>query len=259
MQPIIKKALGQHFLRDTTVLDSMFDRVTVQNQHTVLEIGCGDGFLTRAILERTVCKKLVAYEIDQDWVKQLTKEITDKRFDLRYENILDTDWSVLQSEAPMVLLANLPYYISFPIIFRIHEHRTLFTEGVIMLQEEVAQKIVASSGRSYGATSIFLQHAFDVELLAKVPPSAFLPPPKVFSRLLYFKPKKNVQEIPDAEQFWKFVKSCFRSPRQTIKNNLRTTHFDLKRFPQDFLLLRAQQVPKDRFLEIWLNVLCRAC
>lgn len=251
IRPTTKKSLGQHFLRDSSVLDDMFKRVAIEKTQSIMEIGCGDGFLTHAILARTDCKKLIAYEIDEQWVTKLKREITDPRFNLHHENILETDWSLLQADAPLTLLANLPYYISFPIIYKIQEQRTLFAEGIIMVQEEVAQKLVATSGRPYGATSMFLQHHLSFELLTKIPPTAFVPPPKVFSRLVYFKPKTNIQAIPDAEQFWKFVKLCFRSPRQTIKNNLRTTHIDLQKVPQDFLALRAQQVSKEQFLVIW--------
>lgn len=120
-----------------------------------------------------------------------------------------------------------------------------------MIQEEVAQKIVAKRGKPYSATSIFLQHSFDVELMEKVEPGAFTPPPKVFSRLLYFKPKKEVTPIPDEENFWKFLKLCFRFPRQTLRNNLKSTHYDASKFDDELLKRRAQQFSFDEFLQLW--------
>ena len=86
-----------------------------------------------------------------------------------------------------------------------------------MIQEEVAQKIVKTSGRGYGFPSLFFQHYFEWKLLEKVPPGAFFPPPKVYSRLLYFKPKKMLQQIPDEAEFWEFIKHCFAQPRRTLK------------------------------------------
>ena len=80
-----------------------------------------------------------------------------------------------------------------------------------MVQEEVAQKLVAKRGKPYSVTTLFLQHNFHIELMEKVEPGAFSPPPKVFSRLVYFKPRFDAPEIPDEEQFWKFLKLCFEA------------------------------------------------
>jgi 16S rRNA (adenine1518-N6/adenine1519-N6)-dimethyltransferase len=107
----------------------------------------------------------------------------------------------------------------------------LFNEGVVMVQEEVARKIVATSGKHYNATSIFLQLHFDFELLEKIEPGAFSPPPKVDSRLLYFKPKAVNLVVDSEKDFWKFLKLCFKSPRKTLVNNLRQTHYNIEKIP----------------------------
>ena len=120
-----------------------------------------------------------------------------------------------------------------------------------MIQEEVAQKIVKTSGRGYGFPSLFFQHYFEWKLLNKVPPSAFYPSPKVFSRLLYFKPIADPVAIPDEEQFWKFINRCFSQPRRMLGNNLRGLSYSVDRIPEDILHLRAQQMSMDDFLKVW--------
>lgn len=250
--PRKKKAFGQHFLRKQSVVDHMIEKVKISPEISVLEIGCGDGFLTRAILEQTVCKQLICYEIDPEWAQFVQQAIKDPRLQIKQQNILAPDVALtLQNHAPLVVLANLPYQITFPILFLIQKNKHLFSEGVVMAQEEVAQKIVATRGRGYTPTSLFLQYHFDWELLEKIEPGAFVPPPKVFSRLLYFKPKFNQVSIEQEEKFWAFLKMCFRSPRQTLRNNLKTTHFNLANIPEDILMLRAQQLSFDQFLIIW--------
>jgi 16S rRNA (adenine1518-N6/adenine1519-N6)-dimethyltransferase len=246
-----KKSLGQHFLRKQSVADHMIEKVVISPDTSVLEIGCGDGFLTRSILGQTPCKKLLVYEIDPEWAGFVQKNVDDERLEVRLENILDVDLVMLEPEKPWVLLANLPYQITFPILFLLQENRELFEEGVVMVQEEVAQKLVAKRGKPYSATSIFLQYNFEFELMEKVEPEAFSPPPKVFSRLVYFKPRQDQKEIPQERAFWKFLKLCFRFPRQTLKNNLKSTHFDISKISPETLSLRAQQLSFNQFLELW--------
>ena len=252
--PRKKKAFGQHFLRKQSVVDNMIDRVDIGPTTSVLEIGCGDGFLTRSILGLTTCKKLLVYEIDKEWIDVVKENITDKRLTINHENILDVDLSLLEKEKPLVLLSNLPYQITFPIMFLLQRYKNLFEEGVLMMQEEVAQKIVAKRGRPYSATSIFLQYHFNFELMEKVEPGAFSPPPKIFSRLLYFKPRYDQKKIDNEDLFWKFLKLCFQFPRQTLRNNLRSTHYNIDDFSEKILKLRSQQLSFDSFLELWKKI-----
>lgn len=250
--PAYKKALGQHFLREDAVLFDMMDSVTITAETTVVEIGCGDGFLTRAILEGTDCKKLICFEIDPEWASYVQKRIDDPRLDLRLLNVLDADWSDLEQEGDLVILANLPYQISFPILFKVQQHRKLFRQGVVMVQEEVAQKVVANYGRGYNQTALFLQHYFDWKLLRKIGPGAFVPPPKVDSRLIYFETKHDILQIPEADRFWPFLKSCFSQPRRKLRNNLKPYNVDLDAIvPAETLELRAQQMVMDDFLKLW--------
>jgi 16S rRNA (adenine1518-N6/adenine1519-N6)-dimethyltransferase len=118
-----------------------------------------------------------------------------------------------------------------------------------MIQEEVAQKLVKTTGRDYGYSSLFFQHFFTLTLLDKVPPTAFFPPPKVTSRLVYFRPKEQPEPIEREEKFWVFIKQCFAHPRRTLRNNLAT--YSYKDIPEKYMPLRAQQMTMADFLAIW--------
>lgn len=120
-----------------------------------------------------------------------------------------------------------------------------------MVQEEVAQRVVATHGRDCGYVSVFFQWYFDWRLLDKILPGAFLPPPQVNSRLLYLKPRESTPPIPQEEQFWKMIKAAYRQPRRTLRNNLCTLHYDLSKIGDDVLNLRAQQMSIVDFLALW--------
>jgi 16S rRNA (adenine1518-N6/adenine1519-N6)-dimethyltransferase len=247
----LKKRYGQHFLKDRFYVDQMIDAVHIDPTISVIEIGCGEGILTGAILQ-TPCKQLKVFEIDEQWASYVDKVYgSDTRLNIILDNVLDARWDMLADDGPWVLLANLPYQITFPIMHRLQQNRHLFLEGVIMIQEEVAQKIVKTTGRDYGYSSLFFQHYFELKLMDKISPGAFYPPPSVYSRLLYFKPKKDIAAIDQEEEFWKFIKLCFHQPRRTLRNNLATSHFDLSLLEPELLLKRAQQLTMIDFLAIW--------
>lgn len=246
----LKKKYGQHFLRQQSIVDAMVAKVSPHQESCIFEIGCGDGFLTSAIMQQKL-KKLWVFEIDHDWAEYVKKKITDNRLTVFEANILDQDFSIFEADKPWVLLANLPYQITFPILHLLQRNRHLIKEGVVMVQEEVAQKIVKTGGKDYGHASLFFQYYFEWHLMDKISPSAFFPPPKVHSRLLYFKPHTNMRPIPQEEDFWIFIKRCFKQPRRTLRNNLMQTHFDMKKIPEQYLELRAQQMKFDELVHLW--------
>lgn len=247
----LKKQFGQHFLRNQQVVDHMVQAVDIKDA-SVFEIGCGDGFLTQHILSTDIAR-LWVFEIDREWVNYVTHKFSDKRLHVFHENFLDLNWRRLQEFRPWTVLANLPYQVTFPILHRIQEHREMIKEGVVMVQEEVAQKIFKTSGRGYGYPSLFFQYYFDWKLLDKVSPTDFYPPPKIYSRLMYFKPKKDTPLIPDEEGFWKFIKVCFKQPRRTLRNNLKQGQYDSVALA-DILDLRAQQMSMVDLLEVWNKI-----
>jgi 16S rRNA (adenine1518-N6/adenine1519-N6)-dimethyltransferase len=254
MQPrhkgiVLKKKFGQHFLKDARFLGVMLDAVSLDATTSVFEIGGGAGALTRVLLEQQLAR-LWVFEIDPDWAQQLS-ENKDERLTVYTQDILMADFEMFKEHAPWTLVANLPYQITFPLFYRLQLYRHLLKEAVVMVQEEVAQKIMKTHGRDYGAHSLFLQYYFEWRMLDKVPPDAFYPPPRVFSRLLYFKPHKQVAAIRDEEQFWPFVRRCFKQPRRTLRNNLAQTEYDISVFDDKVLSMRAQQLAIADFLQLW--------
>ena len=216
----LKKRYGQHFLKDRFFVDRMIDAVRLDDKISVMEIGCGEGILTGAILQGP-CKQLKVFEIDEQWASYVDKVYgSDSRLNIVLDNVLDAQWDLLADQGPWVLLANLPYQITFPIFHRIQQHRALFLEGVFIM-------------------------------LDKISPGAFYPPPSIYSRLLYFKPKQNLPTIEKEEEFWKFIKLCFHQPRRTLRNNLAQSHFDLSILDSEILLKRAQQLSMQDLLGIW--------
>jgi len=249
----LKKQYGQHFLQDHHVLETILKNVELNQHSSIFEIGPGSGILTKTILKEEIAR-LWVFEIDVEWSDFLKKTINDARLTVFHENILDFDFSAFEEHKPWTLLANLPYQITFPILYLLQKNMHLLNEGVIMVQEEVAQKIVKSSGRDYGYTSLFFQYYFEWRLLDKIAPEAFNPPPKVYSRLMYFKPKFERIAINNEEGFWLFIKVCFKSPRRTLRNNLAQSHYEMSKLSDSILALRAQQLDMNRLLEIW-NIL----
>lgn len=246
----LKKGYGQHFLRDHTVTQRIVNAVPLNDQSSVFEIGCGDGFLTQTILQQKLAR-LWVFEIDADWANYVRKAFPDKRMTVYEQNILDLDFTMFEPHKPWILLANLPYQVTFPILRLLQRNRHLLQEGVIMIQEEVAQKILKTSGKGYGFPSLFYQRYFVWHKMDKVPPGAFYPPPKIYSRLLHFKPRTDVQPIENETEFWKFIKICFRQPRRTLKNNLAQSHYDWSVLPEAQLMLRAQQMGMEDFVGLW--------
>lgn len=246
----LKKSYGQHFLRNDSIAQKIIMSVDLNDSSSVFEIGCGDGALTRVILQSKLAR-LWVFEIDPEWAALVKKRLPDNRMQVFVEDILTTDFSQFEPHKPWTLLANLPYQITFPLLYKLQENRHLLAECVIMIQEEVAKKIVATHGRGYGFVSHFFQHYFELRLLDKISPSSFYPPPKVFSRLVYFKPKSSVIPIPDETNFWEFVRYSYKQPRRTLKNNLAQKHYDLNKIPTETLALRAQQMNIEDLLKVW--------
>jgi len=247
----IKKKFGQHFLRDKNILSAIVHKVEINDTSSIFEIGCGDGSLTSEIL-KTPMARLWVFEIDYQWADYVKEHFgSDNRLAVFTENVLDADFSRFKEFAPWTLLANLPYQITFPILHLLQRNIHLLKEGVIMVQEEVAQKIVKTRGRGYGFISLFFQYHFEWELMDKISPKAFYPSPKVYSRLMYFKPQKNREPIPDVQNFWQFIKLCFKQPRRTLRNNLVQTHYPIEKISEDILSLRSQQMLMSDFLKLW--------
>ncbi len=178
------------------------------------------------IERREFSKKVLTVEIDRNLVEILKKKVMDyPNVEVVKGDILKVDFNRLlhHEKNPVKVVANLPYQISTPLLFRFIESRQLFSTLNLMLQKEVAERLVASSGgKEYGPLSIFVQMVSNLSLLFFVKPTAFLPPPKVESAVIQISWKeKPAVEVSDEEWFKKVVKGCFGYRRKTLTNALK--------------------------------------
>lgn len=212
-----RQRLGQHFLNKTSVLDRIARAACPEREPLVIEIGPGRGALTESLTARA--DRVIAIEIDPGLVALLRQKFTaGTHVTLLHADALHTD---LSQWGPAVIAGNLPYYAATPIIEKTLE--TAFRLAVFLVQKEVAARLTARPGtRDYGYLSVRTQLFADVEALFDVAPSAFRPPPKVYSTVVRLLPHHRAADlgIADAGRFLAFVAQCFRHKRKTIRNNL---------------------------------------
>jgi len=223
-----KKGLGQHFLIDRNILNKIIRTAQIEKEDVVLEIGPGLGEMTIGLSKKA--KKVIAIEIDPKLVEILKKKVMGyPNVEVVKGDILKVDFNKLlsQEKNPAKVVANLPYQISTPLIFRFIELRHLFSTLTLMLQKEVGERMVAPpGGKEYGPLSIFVQLVSDLTIRFFVKPPAFFPPPKVESAVIHMAWKENsMVEVKDEEWFKKIVRGCFSYRRKTLINALK--HSDL--------------------------------
>ena len=218
------KAKGQNFLIKSWVPAQIAEQAGVDSEAAVLEIGPGVGSLTQQLCLRA--KKVVAVELDFTLKPILAQTMADfDNLTLLFDNILKTDLPALVHEQfgslrPMAC-ANLPYYITSPILTLLLESR-LFSSVTVMVQKEVAQRICAKAGSAdYSAFSVFCNYYAQPELLFDVSPDCFLPQPKVTSSVITLKTRQSpVCEIANEKLFFKVVRASFAMRRKTLVNGL---------------------------------------
>lgn len=220
-----RKGLGQHFLCSSRAVDAVLEALA--GTAGVLEIGPGPGVLTAALSES--CAKVIALEVDVRMVGILAESAP--KAEVRQLDALKVDLRTILAELPepRAVVSNLPYYITGPLVTRIAEAAwtspnsasspSSYGKSVLMMQSEVARKIVAEPGnRERGSLSVYLQALFEIRKLADVPPGAFLPPPKVSSMILEFVPRSPDRAF--TQSFFAFVRQGFKQPRKALANNL---------------------------------------
>ncbi len=209
-----RKRFGQHFLHDRGVLARIVDAIDPKAGEVLVEIGPGEGALTRRLLERTA--PVVAIEIDRDLADALEAEFPRDRLVLHRADALAFDFATLPAGARIV--GNLPYNISTPILFRLAACGERFRDLHFMLQLEVVDRMVAAhSTPAYGRLSVMLQARFAMQKLFKVAPGAFRPPPKVESAVVRMTPLPGV-DLP--RTFSDVVRQAFSARRKTLRNAL---------------------------------------
>ncbi|WP_434336943.1 16S rRNA (adenine(1518)-N(6)/adenine(1519)-N(6))-dimethyltransferase RsmA [Mesomycoplasma conjunctivae] len=248
---VFKKKYGQNFLKDENIVKKIVNSVDITNKE-VIEIGPGGGALTQEIVKK--CSFLRAYEIDTDLIENLKKKFSSSPVEIINEDFLETNLDFFSTK--QIVLANLPYYITSNIIFKILSHINKFSEIVIMVQDEVADRIVAKvNTKDYSKLSLSCQYIANVEKILKIPPSAFIPQPSVNSAVVVFRVKENIDQ-EKFNNFLNFVKKSFAMKRKTLFNNF-LTFIEKDKIKQIYSLfkldfnVRPQQISLDLYNEIF--------
>lgn len=229
-----KKRLGQNFLINPDVIGDIIDFAGITKEDTVLEIGPGVGFVTEQLVKHA--KKVIAIELDEEAIKELEKLDCDN-LEIIHNDILKTDISAL-TEDNVKVVANIPYYITSPIIAHLlgeiddlnNKNRNKIKDIILMVQEEVARRIVAtekSQSKQYGLLTILSQFWADCEIIRLVGRKSFYPAPKVNSALVSLKVRKEpLLKLDDYSFFRRVIKAAFSQRRKTLKNCLVGSGFD---------------------------------
>jgi len=235
-----KKQFGQNFLIDSSVLEHILNHSEINKEDLVLEIGPGIGTLTEALCEKAGF--VIAIEIDDNLIPILKDNLSEmKNFSLLHGDALKVDFQELLSEHPefssVKVVANLPYYITTPILMSLLEKKLPFRSITVMVQKEVALRMKASPGtKDYGALSLAVQYYSIPEIVQEVPPHCFIPRPNVSSTVIHLQlHKKAPVSVKDPALLFKTVKFSFMQRRKTLVNALSSGfHLDKKRL-QDML------------------------
>ena len=218
-----KKKYGQNFLEDSELSEKIIEISGVSKDIEVIEIGPGLGFLTEKLIEKS--KYLTAFEIDDDLIPVLKKKFQGRdNFSLIHEDFMTTDLGTfLEGKKNIKVVANIPYYITSPIINKLIEYRKNISEIYLMVQKEVAERIASETGsKNMSLLTHAVQFYADAEYLFTVPKEKFTPIPKVdsaFLKIKMFDDERYEKQISE-EEYFKYLKTAFSNKRKSIANNL---------------------------------------
>lgn len=218
-----KKGFGQNFLVEPGIVDKIARNAVVSDHTLAIEIGPGIGALTQYLCE--YAKKVIAFEIDE----RLPEVLKDTLQAYDHVEIIQKDFLQIDIQElverykkegyDVVVAANLPYYITTPILFKLFSSKAAIDSITVMMQKEVADRFSAQKNtKEYNALTVITQYLCDVRTVAKVPKNVFLPKPKIDSTVLQFHIKEANSKV-DEQAFFEMVKACFRQRRKTLLNN----------------------------------------
>lgn len=249
-----KKNLGQNFIFDKNLLRAIARAGDVEKSDTVLEIGAGAGTLTEVLAEMS--SKVISFEIDES-LRLTLESLRDKykNIEFHFQDFMAADIDSLNLSSARVI-ANIPYYITTPIVFKLIDHIKKFKSILILVQKEVAERFASNcGGKEYGITSVILQSIFDVSIPRIVKKECFTPSPKVDSALVKMIPH-NKYKISDFEKFKSFIHLCFSMRRKTLINNLKN-NYDKEKIISALnensypLTVRPEQISVENFIKIF--------
>jgi 16S rRNA (adenine1518-N6/adenine1519-N6)-dimethyltransferase len=248
-----KKHLGQHFLNDENIAKDIADTLTLEGYKQVLEIGPGTGVLTKYLLKKDI--KTHVIEIDRESVEYLKANYLNLADRVYEEDFLKYDLTEVFKDEPFAVIGNFPYNISTQIVFKTLEMREQIPEFSGMFQKEVAARICSKEGsKVYGVMSVLVQAFYEAEYLFTVPPTVFIPPPRVDSGVLRLKRKKNFTLPVDEKLFFRVVKTAFQQRRKTLRNSLKSFNLSDNLKANAIFDKRPEQLSVDAFLELTLLV-----
>ena len=242
----VKKKLGQNFLTDRNITRKIVGASKAAPHNNILEIGPGFGSLTKEII--AVNPVFTVIEKDPRLAAFITSEYP--QLNLIEGDFLQTDLALLAQAQPLTILGNIPYSITSPILFRLLEHRRLLLSATLMMQLEVAMRIIAKPcTKEYGILAVQMQSFFDIDYLFKVGRKVFRPRPGVDSAVIRITPKKE-EPSEDPEGFRRFVRIAFHQRRKTLLNNLRNS-YNLDTAEPNILQLRAEALSLEEFFQLF--------
>ena len=223
----VKKQFGQNFLMDNNIVNKICDISNITKEVNVIEIGPGLGFLTEELKKRA--NKVICYEIDSEMVKVITNRFeNDTNVIVKFQDFLkaniDNDIEKYLSDYPVIVVANLPYYITTAILIKILEESKYIKQMTVMMQLEVADRICGKpSTKDYNSLSVLMQYYTDCKLAIKVGAGCFYPEPNVDSAVVLIKYKDEIKNQALSEEYFKkFNRIVFAQRRKTLANNLKS-------------------------------------
>lgn len=222
---VFQKKFGQNFLIDPHVLDKIINAAEITKEDCVIEIGPGIGSVTQALIDNA--GKVISIEIDDQLIPILTEQFGGcENFRLIHKDVLKVDLhKLIAEESPnrrIKVVANLPYYITTPIIMMLLEHNLPIESITVMVQKEVADRMASGPGsKQYGAITVAMKYYCDTYLVANVPQNCFMPRPNVDSAVIKLTlHQESIVDINDEEQLLKIIKAAFSQRRKTLLNTL---------------------------------------
>lgn len=258
---LFKKKYGQNFIVDENIINNIISKSNVDKNTLVIEIGPGAGSLTSKLALKA--KNVLCYEIDtklESILKDTLKEYNN--IDIIFEDFLNADVTnnlKKYNYDKLYVVANLPYYITTPIIIKIIEDKINVDKIVIMVQKEVGDRFKAKPGsKDYSSLSIYLNYYFDIKKIIDVSRNVFLPKPNVDSIVVEFTKKDKKLELKNEDIFFKLIKDSFKQKRKTLRNNLKDYDLEkieliLKKYNMN-LAVRAEVISIEIFVDIANNL-----
>lgn len=256
-----KKKFGQNFIIDENIINGIVTKAEIDDETLVIEIGPGAGSLTNGIAKKA--KNVLCYEIDttlENMLKDNLKEYNNIEIifgDFLNANVIEDIKKY--SYKKLYVVANLPYYITTPIILKLIEDKIMPDKIVVMVQKEVGDRFKAKPGtKDYSSLSVYLNYYFSITKLMDISRNVFMPRPNVDSIVVEFKKINNNIELKDKDVFFKLVRDSFVQKRKTLRNNLKNYNLNkieevLKKHNFD-LSVRAEQLSIEIFAEISNNL-----